>query len=293
MASMRVVFALAVSLLIQHLPLTAQVSITDDLHRTVNLRAPARRVVSLAPSITESLFAIGAADQVVGVTDYCTYPPAARHKPRVGGMVNPSIETIVNLLPDLIVLTMEGNVRQDFRRLTSLGIPVAVTNPRSMEGIYRSLRCLGTLTGRTSGAKELIAAMQNREEAIRSRLRGVTPVRSLLFVSLEPLMCAGSGTFLDELLREAGGINLAERAPGTYPTYSRERVIANDPDVILITSDILSDPTTVTSLFPEWKTLSAVRHHRVFRVEADIISRPGPRAVDALESLFHLLHSQP
>jgi ABC-type Fe3+-hydroxamate transport system substrate-binding protein len=293
MTSPRVAITFAVFLLFNHLPTIAQISISDDMHRKVSLPKPAQRIVSLAPSITESLFAIGAGDQVAGVTDYCTYPPAARRKPRVGGMINPSIETIVNLVPDLIVLSMEGNARQDFFRLTSLGVPVFVTNPRSIDGIYQSLRALGTITGRADSAEQVIAALRRREDAVHTRLQGVTPVRSLLFVSLQPLMCAGSATFLNELLHEAGAVNLAERTSGTYPSYSRERVIANDPDVILLTSDLLVDPAMLTTYFPEWQVLTAVRHHRVYRVDADMVSRPGPRAIDALESLFYLLHSNP
>ena len=293
MTSPRVAIAFAGFLLLHPVPTSAQISITDDMHRKINLPKPAQRIVSLAPSITESLFAIGAGEQVVGVTDYCTYPPAARRKPRVGGMINPSIETVVNLVPDLIILSMEGNVRQDFFRLTSLGVPVFVTNPRSIEGIYQSLRTLATLTGRVDSAEQVIAALRRREDAVHARIQGATPVRTLLFVSLQPLMCAGSGTFLNELLHEAGAANLAERTSGTYPSYSRERVIANDPDVILLTSDLLVDPAVLTTYFPEWQVLTSVRHHRIYRVDADMISRPGPRAIDALESLFYLFHSNP
>ena len=121
----------------------AQVTLLDDLHRQVTLPRPATRIVSLAPSITESLFAIGAGDQVIGVTDYCNFPPGVRLCHRVGGMINPSIETIVGLSPDLIIVSMEGNQRQDFTTLTGLQIPVFVTNPRTLEGINLSLRQLG------------------------------------------------------------------------------------------------------------------------------------------------------
>jgi iron complex transport system substrate-binding protein len=273
--------------------LHAQITLTDDLHRSVHLGGPAQRIVSLAPSITECLFAIGAGDQVVAVTDYCNYPPEARRKPRVGGMVNPSMEAVIAQRPDLIVLSMEGNIREDFRRLTSLGVQVYVTNPRTMEGIHRSITQLGVLTGRADNAAQVVEAMQAREEAVRLRTSRLTPVRTLLLVSLQPLICAGSNTFINELLERAGAANLAARARGNYPTYSRETVIANNPDVIILMSDLLSDPATVTRFFPEWTIVSAIRHKQVYRIDADVVSRPGPRSVDALDALFHLLHAHP
>jgi len=278
-------------ILFLHPGLRAQITVVDDIGRTVVLARPAERIVSLAPSITECLFALGAGDRVKGVTDFCNYPPEARLRQHVGGMINPSIEAVVGLEPDLIVLSMEGNVRDDFRRLTSFGMPVFVSNPRTLEGIYRSLRALGRLTGTEPSAQQIVAQLTLREDAVRSAAGRTPPVRALLVVSLQPLMCAGSNTFIDELLRVAGGTNLASHARGTYPSYSRENVIADDPEVIIVMSDILSEGAPLTALFPEWGSVLAVRTHRVFRLEADIASRPGPRALDALETLFHLLHS--
>lgn len=269
----------------------AQVTVVDDLQREVHLAVAARRIVSLAPSVTECLFAIGAEDDVVGVTDYCNYPSEARQKSRVGGIVNPNIEAIVSLHPDLIILSMEGNVREDFRRLTSLGSPVFVTNPRSIEGIYRSILQLGELTGRRDSATNVVSAMRTREGVIRAKTEGKKPVRTLLIVSVQPLMCAGSKTFLNELIQTAGGANLAARARGTYPTYSREAVVADSPDVIIVMSDAGFDIAGLTQIFPEWSAINAVRRHSVFRIDSDLVSRPGPRVTDALETLFSLLHS--
>jgi iron complex transport system substrate-binding protein len=271
---------------------SGQVSVVDDLGRTVTLRSHARRVVSLAPSITETLFAVGAGGTVVGVTDFCNYPPEARGVPRVGGMINPNIETIVALKPDVVVVSMEGNSREDFRKLTSIGLPVFVSNPRTLEEIYRSITQIGALTGQTEGAARTVEEMRTREKAARAR-GGTMPVRALLVVSLQPLIVAGRNTFIHELLVAAGGTNLAAYAKGNYPSYSRETVVANNPDAILITSDALTDVQSLTRIFPEWSIVAAVRHRRVYTVNSDIVSRPGPRAVQALESLVHLLHSTP
>ena len=284
-------FAAIAPILFLHHGLHAQIDVVDDLQRSVRLPHPAERIVSLAPSITECIFALGAGEQVKGVTDFCNYPPEAGLKPRVGGMINPSIEAVVGLEPDLIVLSMEGNIREDFRRLTSFGAPVFVSNPRTLEGIYGSLRSLGRLTGKEESARKLVAGLESREHSVRIAAEGKPPVRVLLLVSLHPLMCAGNNTFIDELLRVAGGTNLASRARGTYPSYSRENVLTDDPEVIIVMSDILAGGATLTAMFPEWGSVDAVREGRVFRIESDIVSRPGPRALDALEKLFHLLHS--
>ena len=273
-----------------HATAFAQISVSDDLGRRVTLAQPAARIVSLAPSVTECLFAIGAGPRVAGVTDFCNYPPEAAARKHVGGMINPSLEAIVALEPDLIVLSMEGNMRADFERLTSLGAPVFVTNPRTLEGIYRSLEELGTLTGTADSARALVAELRSRERAVRHAVEGKPPVRLLTIVSLAPLMCAGEHTFIDELLATAGGTNLARRASGTYPAYSREQVIADDPEAIIVMSDALPQGKTLVDVFPEWATLSAVRGHRVYRMDGDVLSRPGPRAIDALETLFHHLH---
>ena len=192
----------------------AEITVVDDLGRTVRLARPAQLIVSLAPSLTETLFAIGAGNAVAGVTSYCTYPKEATQKPQVGGMINPSLEAIVALRPDLIVLSMEGNVREDFDRLTTLGAAVFVSNPRSLADIQNSIRQLGTLAGRSAEASRLATELAAAEADV---VRGVSgpKVRTLLIVSIRPLIVAGGHTFLNELLETAGATNLAARFPAT------------------------------------------------------------------------------
>jgi iron complex transport system substrate-binding protein len=266
-----------------------QVRVTDDLQHTTTLPVPARRIVSLAPSLTEALFAIGAGDRVVGVTEYCTEPPEARTRPRVGGMINPSIEAIVGLRPDLIVVSMEGNTRADFERLTDLGMPVFASNPRTLEGIRRSLAQLGELTGCAAGATALAGRLKAREDSLRAAIPASRP-GVVLALSLQPLIVVGAHTYLSELLALAGADNVGDRAPGTYPTISRESLAAADPEVILVMSDIGASPADALRLFPEWRTLRAARTGKIFTVNADLLSRPGPRAVDGLAHLIHVIH---
>lgn len=266
----------------------AEIHVTDDLGRAVNLPAPALRVVSLAPSLTESLFAIGAGAKVVGRTIYCNYPAEALRVPAVGGMTNPSIESIIACRPDLIVVSMEGNTPDDFRRLTSLGIPLYVSNPRTLEDMYRSLDRLGVLTGREGQARRLVDSLQRTERELRGTARP-RPLTALVLVSLQPLMAAGGNTLLNELLTLAGARNPAASLPGHYPAISREMVIANPPDVLFVTGDLPSDPASLTSLFPEWKRLNALLEGRVYSLNADIASRPGPRSLEALRAIIECL----
>ncbi len=269
----------------------AEIRVVDDLQRTVSLPAPAQRVVSLAPSITETLFAIGAGEQVVGVTDYCNYPPEARHKQRVGGIINPSIETIVSLKPDLILLSMEGNVRTDFEKLTALGVSVFVTNPRTLEGIYSSILRVGQLVGRADSAARLVHFLRVRADEIRQKAQHATRRSVLLFVSLQPIIVTGTGTFLAELISHAGGENAAAGSVSPYPAYSREAVLKDNPDVLIFLSSIGGSNDELARLYPEWSNLKAFRRGAVYRVNADVVSRPGPRAVDALDTLFTILHA--
>jgi iron complex transport system substrate-binding protein len=282
--------SVAACLLLGICGIRAQVTLVDDLKRTVVLPRTAQRIVSLAPSITESLFAIGAGSQVVGVTDYCNFPPEARSIHHVGGMINPSIETIVGLSPDLILFSMEGNQRQDFAILTGLRVPAFVTNPRNLEGINTSLLQLGALTGHMREAATLVSALTERTTKLKANI-GPARTRTLLFVSVQPLVAVGARTFLNELLVVAGGENLAASTGLTYPQLSREVVLDQDPAVLLVASDVMDSTQNVTALYPEWARLSAVRNGHVYRVNADLISRPGPRAVDGLASLITYLQT--
>jgi len=265
-------------------------TVVDDLGRTVTLRGIPHRIISLAPSITEMLFSLHAGDDVVGVTDFCNYPPEATRKPRVGGITNPSMEAIVGLKPDLLLLSMEGNMRDDFDKLTGLGVPVFVTNPRTLSGIHKSLTDLGRLTGREAAAADLVRTMQEGEDSLTSRATVRKTV--MLVVSLQPLIVVGARTFLAELLQRAGGVNIASSSPSTYPTLSREAVVASDPEVIIVMSDVPGNTGNLLTLFPEWNRLRAFSTHQVYRIDSDIVSRPGPRAVDGLAALYRIIQER-
>ena len=182
-------------------------------------------------------------------------------------------------------------MREDYERLSALGLPVFVTNPRSLEGIHHSILQLGELTGNRDSASAVVAGMRRLEESVKDKATGREPVRALLIVSVHPLMCAGKNTFINQLIQLAGGENLAQRASGSYPTYSREAVVQDNPQVLIAMSDAGAPTEDLPRLFPEWSSISAVRGHCVFRIDSDLVSRPGPRAAAALASLFSLLHT--
>jgi ABC-type Fe3+-hydroxamate transport system substrate-binding protein len=266
----------------------ASLHLTDDLGRAVDLSAPAQRIVSLAPSLTESLFAIGAGEQVVGRTAFCDYPAGALRVSSVGGMTNPSMESIVACRPDLILVSMEGNTRDDFPHLLSLGVPVYVSNPRTLDGIYHSLDHLGLLTGRHDQARHLIDSLQRQERELR-REAPAHPRSVMIVISLQPLMVAGGNTLMNELLTLAGARNPAAAFPGHYPAISREAVLADPPDVLILTSDLPARPAELITLFPEWKYLRSVRQGHIYSIDAAILSRPGPRALEGLRLIIDTL----
>lgn len=259
---------------------SGQITLRDDLGRELRLQAPAQRVVSLAPSITETVCAVGAIRQLAGITDYCNYPDEVQSKQSVGGVVNPNIEVIVSMEPDLVLVTPEGNVKDSFSLLEQVGIPVFVTNPRTLEGIRKSITDIGILTGHETAAESLVAAMNAEEVALHRSNRDRR--RVMVVVALQPLIVAGSGTFLAEMISLAGGNNIAAGSPLSYPSFSREEVVAADPEVIILSSGLGRD---LPGLFPEWKEVTALQQNAVCTIDADVLSRPGPRVLEGIRAI--------
>jgi iron complex transport system substrate-binding protein len=274
----------------QHQQNTRHQNIIDDLGRTVTIPQSLTRIVSLAPNITEILYAVGADSLIVGVTDYCDYPSQAKQKPHIGGMINPSIEAIVGTQPDLVLISVEGNSRLDFERLKKLSIPVFATNPRTIEGVLKSVLDIGKLTGVPQNAERLISELRSRHDSITHLYRQQHHPRVLVIFSLTPLMVAGNGSFVDELITDAGGINLGSSGKGPYPLFSREEILRLQPDKIVLTSDIAVSSVDLLHHYPEWKTLNAFRFGAVSTIDASLISRPGPRVIDGLAELARILH---
>lgn len=268
--------------------------LVDDLGRQLRFDAPVRRCVSLAPSITETIYALGADSLLAAVTRYCDYPAAARSKPSVGDMVSPDIERIVSLDPDVVFLTVEGNTRQTFETLERLGVRTFATNPRSIDGVLKTIADLGAVLGRGERARRLRDSLRGVIDSIGGAGFAASAARPavLLLVSLQPLMAAGSETFIGELIARAGGRSPLPAGSGSYPMLSREELLRASPDLLLLSSDIALPENELLRRFPEWRVLPAARRHRIAAIDANVVLRPGPRIVDGLRRLALLLRNE-
>ncbi len=274
-------------------PHTTVRAFTDEAGRPVLPRVvPARRLVSLAPNVTELLFAIGAGAQVVGRDNYSDAPAGMVERiPKLGTNYQPSLEKILALSPDVVFTSISANRRETVESLERLGIPVFVTDTRGIADIDRTYVNLGALTGRTVDAEQQIARLRTGFDSIRLRIAGKPRPRVLVVVWDDPLYVAGRGTFTHDLIELAGGSNVASDAVG-FAKYPLERVLHAAPDVLVIpTHAQAGERTRATKYWSRWPQLPAVRTNRVHAVDDAVISRPGARLVEGAELLARLFHS--
>jgi iron complex transport system substrate-binding protein len=258
-------------------------------------KAPAdpRRVVALAPSITEIIFALGQAHRLQGVTRFSDYPAAAQSPPKVGSYKHLDLERIVALRPDLCIGVKDGNPPHVVARLRGLGIPVYLVDPKNLEGVIASVRQIGALLGAKDQARALGADMQHRIDRVKA-LVAQTEYRPRVFfqIGIAPIISAGNQTFINELITLAGGINLAAGSV-PYPRFSREKVLALKPEVIIITSMARGQTfEQVKAQWAGWPNLPAAAQGRIFIVDSNTMDRPTPRLVDGLELLCRLIHPE-
>lgn len=263
--------------------------VQDSRGVEVRLEGPPRRIVSLSPAHTEMLFAIGAGDLVVGTDSFSDYPPRARDLPKVGDAFNVNLEALAGLEPDLVVVSFTTFVE----KMEQAGLKVMVLEPpTTLEGVLEQVRLVGRATGHREEADALAEQMGARLEAVRQRVAGVER-GPRVFVELDPtLYTAGPGSFIGDILRLLKAQNIAGDAQGPYPQLSPEVVISRDPEVIILLDGFSESPETVQAR-PGWENITAVREGRVYVVDPDIVSRPGPRLVEGVERLADLLYGQP
>jgi iron complex transport system substrate-binding protein len=274
-------------------PLTGLAAeVTDMLGRRVRIPDRAARIVSLAPSITETVFALDEGDRLVGVTDYCDYPPEAARKPRVGGISNPSVEAVLALRPDLVLATSESNYAEHVERLASLGLAVYVIRPVDFETVLESIERVGDVLGRGAAARARVASMRRDADAIARAVAGAPRPRVLYVVWPNPLIAPGRGTLISELIQRAGGESVTAAEPLPYPRLSLETVVERRPDRIIVGRH---GPGTVQDLLRGWERLGSIgaaREGRVYGVDGDLVHRPGPRMVEALRALARVIHPE-
>ena len=240
--------------------------VTDDLGRRVVVPTKIRRVVSLAPSLTENIFAVGAGDRLVGNTTYCNFPEEAKSIQKVGDTLSPKLESFKNVL--------EQN-----------HIAVYVTNPNSLDAVLTDLRTLGDLFGTVDKTSELLNELQERIAEVTQNVEGQRAVPVFVQISKEPLFTIGNDSFVTELVAKAGGRSVTAEVPIGYPQLSKETAVALNPEVIILSES--DDNREANEVF---KNSTAVKNGRVYKINADLLSRPGPRLVEGLEQIARDLH---
>ncbi len=266
--------------------------ITDETGRSVNVPDHPQRLVSLAPSITEIVYALGLGDHLVGDTEYCDYPPEAKQKPHVGAILNPSLEQIVALKPDLVLGIAEANRREIADQLERLGVPLYGLTAHTIDEMLRSVHDLGELLGRQAEASALVERLQVRIQAVAEQVKGRPRPKVLFAVWYQPLITAGPHTFIADVVRRAGGDSITDDLSEEWPRLSLEEALHRDPDIILFPRSESFAPSLDTFRnLPGWRDLRAVKNQQLYFIP-DTIVRPCPRLVDALEEVARILHPQ-
>lgn len=273
---------------------TSGLTFTDGLDREVKLEGPAQRIISLAPSNTEILFAIGAGDQMVGRDAYSDYPAEASAVTDIGDTYSDlDTELLVSLKPDLI-LAAEINTQEQVKALEDLGLTVYyLKNPTTLEGMYQNLEIVAQLTGHEADAAALIDSLKARVAVIDNALAPISARPSVFYEidGTDPAKpyTAGKGTFITLLIERAGGTNIAADIDG-YPQLSLEQVVAADPSFIILGDSAFGVTEELVSKRPGWENISAVKNKQILPFDDNLLSRPGPRMVDGLEALVAILH---
>jgi iron complex transport system substrate-binding protein len=261
---------------------------TDAMQRHVVLPDEPQRIVSLVPSVTETLFALGLEERIVGVTNFCTYPERARNKPQVGDYSAPNLEAIVLQRPDLIIISADSATPARLSKMEGLGLSVYVIYPKGLDATLSMFRALGQITGKEVAANQLVQQLTDTLTELKKAVQGRKQPKILFCVMVQPLTVAGPETLAGDLIRAAGGENIVPAGSNRYPTWSYEALLLADPEIIIV-SPHPGAPNPV-DLFATWPELSAVRNKQVISVEPDWVLRPGPRLPLGLTALAEAFH---
>ncbi len=268
-------------------------TVTDQMGRRVAVPKKPERIVSLAPSITEIIFALDQGHRLKGVTTYSDFPPEAQKLPKVGSYVQLDLEKIVALKPDLCIAIKDGNPIAVARRLEALNIPVYAVNPKNLETVMQTVREIGGLLNVEKKADKLVHSMNRRIQKVKSLVSQTTYRPRVFFqIGVSPIVSVGTHTFSNELIVLAGGKNVA-RGPIAYPRFSIEQVLALSPEVIIITSMARAAVfRQVKAQWSRWQSLPAVRNHHIYIEDSNLFDRPTPRLVNGLELMVRLIHPE-
>jgi iron complex transport system substrate-binding protein len=271
------------------------ITVADDIGSAVEVVGTVERIVSLAPSNTEIAFALGLGDRLVGVTEFCDYPPEALAIEKIGGL-EANVEQVVSLDPDLVLAIGGEPVSPVVEQLRGLGLTALVLAPDGLEGIYHDIELIGQVAGVPERAAELVARMQERVAAVTALTANVTE-RPLVFYELDATDPAkpwtgGAGSWHDQFIQMAGGENLAGDQPNAWVQLNAEEIVERNPDIIMLGDANWGVSVESVAQRPGWEVIAAVQNGKVFPIDDNLISRPGPRVVDGLEALARLIHPE-
>nr|MBA2736254.1 cobalamin-binding protein [Pyrinomonadaceae bacterium] len=243
--------------------------ISDDLGRKIRIPKKIERAVSLAPNLTESIFAVGAGDKLVGVTSFCNYPQEAQKIQKVGDTISPNMETIIALKPNIVFVSTASQIETFTKTLENQNIAVYVTNPKNLNGVLSNLKQLGDIFGTSAQAEKLISNLQKRIATVENKAEGKNQTTVFVQISKEPLFTIGKESFLTEIIERAGGVSVTKNVETAYPKLSKETALALNPEAIILSdSEDNKEPNEV------FKSSPALQNDRVFKINADLLSRP-------------------
>jgi iron complex transport system substrate-binding protein len=267
--------------------------VTDETGRAIRIPQTVNRIVSLAPSLTETIYALGLQERLVGDTDYCDFPPDAQKKNKVGGAINPSLEAIAALHPDLVLVTKSLNRLDTVRALADLGIPSYATDPHTVDDIISSTQRLAELLGAPETGVAISKDLERRLAETQQRIASAPQRRVLFVVWTEPLISVGKGTFIADALLHAGAVSIVDSAQ-SWPQISLEEVVRQQPDFLIFAeshSETAPPDVEALSSLPGWRVLDAVRN-RHYALVSDAVNRPALRIVAVIEDLAKQLHPE-
>ena len=267
--------------------------VTDETGRAVKVPAQIGRIVSLAPSLTETVYALGLQDKLVGDTEYCDYPADAAKKHKVGGAINPNMEEIAALKPDVVLVVKSLNRLETVRALEQLGIPVYSTDPHSVIGVIESMKRLSDVLGAGNAGAKLERTLRERLAEIQTKLKDSPPKRVFFVVWTEPLQSIGKRTFIADLLTYCGATSVVE-SQQDWPKFSLEETVRLEPEYLVFAtnhSDNVKNEVEALAVKPGWSAMKAIKYRKI-AVVSDAINRPGPRIVDAVEELARQIHPE-
>jgi iron complex transport system substrate-binding protein len=264
----------------------------DESGRKVTVPAKIERFVSLAPNLTEVVYAIGAGDRLVGNTTFCNYPAEANKVAKVGDTMQPSIERILALRPQLVLVSTASQLEAFTKQLNEHRIAVYITDPHDLEGVFHSIVSVGDLLNESVAASELVKKLRARSEKVEHAIAGLPPVSVFFQLSGQPLYTAGKSSFVTNLIERAGGRSVTSDVNEAWPRLSDEAALASRPEAVIMLSGDAMGAAANTKVAPALRNSPAVQSGRVYQIDGDLLTRPGPRLVDGLEQIARALHPE-